>query len=60
MTKTRKNFAFDSDLINKSEMRAAQSKRSLTKHIEMLLEADLKKHERDFFSYLNKRNKNVR
>lgn len=55
--KIRKNMSFDKQLIKKAEMRAAQSKRSLTKHIEMLLEADLNKHEKDFFSYLDKRNK---
>ena len=50
----RKNFNFNTDLIEKAEMRAAQSKRSLTKHIEKLIQDDLDNNEREFFSYLKK------
>ena len=50
----RKNFNFDDDLINRAEIMAKKNKRSLTKHIELLIEADIEKNEKEFFSYLKK------
>lgn len=50
----RKNFNFNTGLIEKAEMRAAQSKRSLTKHIEKLIQDDLDNNEKEFFDYLKK------
>ena len=56
MEKTRKNFNFNSELIEKAEMKAAQTKRSLTAHIEYLLEKDLQISDKDeFFEHMNKR-----
>ena len=43
METTRKNFNFDSRLIEAAEIQASQSKRSLTKYIEFLIERDVRK-----------------
>ena len=59
MKTTRKNFNFDSRLIEKAEMRASQTKRSLTAHIAYLLEKDLKESRDEFFNYISERQKGL-
>jgi hypothetical protein len=56
MKKIRKNFNFDSRLIEKAKSKASSNRRSLTSYIEMLIEADLKKSDKDeFFEHMAKR-----
>lgn len=54
MKTIRKNFVFEAKLIEKAAMRAAQSRRSLTKYIETLIAKDLKSHHDDFFNHIDK------
>lgn len=55
METTRKNFNFDSRLIETAKMRANQTKRSLTKYIETLIENDLKESKDEFFNHVSNR-----
>ena len=55
METTRKNFNFDSRLIETAKMRANQTKRSLTKYIENLIEKDLQESKDEFFNHMSKR-----
>lgn len=54
---TRKNFLFNSDILFKAEAKAQRQKMSLTKYLECLMEADSQKDAKEFFAYLDKRNK---
>ena len=42
MKKTRKNFAFETKIVKAAEKRAKKEKRTLTAHLEVLMEQDIK------------------
>ncbi len=45
MKKTRKNFSFDTQIVKKAEKKAKAKRRSLTAHLEDLMDQDNKKPE---------------
>lgn len=57
--KIRKNFIFESGTIKTIEKIAAKNKRSLTKQLEIIMEAAIAQDGDEFFEYMDKRNADI-